>query len=139
MAAKLGALEIIVALLETAVKSSENVNSSVSNVCFFFVILSNAKLKFIYDFFFVCVQIIRKAFVAWSALVKQQPDIFDDKSLFLVITVLQKQPDDELILLILQLLRHATLMHETNRQNIMNAEIMTHFRPLIKTKNENVS
>lgn len=72
-------------------------------------------------------------------MVKGQPDIFDDKSLFLVITVLQKQPDDELILLILQLLRHATLMHETNRQNIMNAEIMTHLQPLIKSKNEEVS
>lgn len=72
-------------------------------------------------------------------MVNQQPDIFDDKSLFLVITVLQKQPDDELILLVLQLLRHATLMHETNRQNIMNAEIMTQLRPLIKTENPVVS
>lgn len=84
-------------------------------------------------------QIIKQAFVAWNALVNKQPDIFDDKSLFLVITVLQKQPNDELILLILQLLRHATLMHETNRQNIMNAEIMTQLRPLIKTNNEAVN
>lgn len=34
MAAKLGALEIIVDTLETAVKSSENVNSPVISPCF---------------------------------------------------------------------------------------------------------
>lgn len=30
-------------------------------------------------------------------------------------------------------------MHETNRQNIMNAEIMAQLRPLLKTENPDVS
>lgn len=55
MAAKLGALEIIVALLETAVKSSENVNSSVSNVCFFFCHFVECEIEIHLRFFFcVC-------------------------------------------------------------------------------------
>lgn len=72
-------------------------------------------------------------------MVNKYPDVFDEDSLLLLLSILEKQPDDELILQILQLLKHATLMHETNRQNIMNAEILTHLRPLIKSKNDSVS
>lgn len=68
----------------------------------------------------------------------KQPDIFDDKSLFIVISILNKKPDDDLILLILRLLKHATLLHELNRQNIMNAEIMSNLRPLLQSKNSEV-
>lgn len=71
----------------------------------------------------------------WNQLLEKHPDIFEDKSLNIIITILEKKPDDETILLILELLRHATLMHETNRQNIMNAEIMNHLCPLLISKN----
>lgn len=72
-------------------------------------------------------------------MVEKHPDIFDDKSLFLVLQILEQNPDDEMILLILQLLKHATLMHEINRQNIMNAAITKHLKPLLQSKNADVS
>lgn len=68
---------------------------------------------------------------AWNDLINKQPDIFDDRSLSIAITILSNDSDTELICGVLNLLKHATLMHEFNRQNIINAEIMNSLKPLI--------
>lgn len=46
---------------------------------------------------------------------------------------------DDFILLSLQNLKHASLLHEINRQNIMNVGIMSSLKPLLKTQNPDVS
>lgn len=81
---------------------------------------------------------MKEALRAWIQLLEKYPDLFDDKSLLLILNIFDQGPDDETFLLILELLKHATLMHETNRQNIMNAEIVKHLKPLLKSKNPEV-
>lgn len=92
-------------------------------------------LIFVFCFF----QVIKSALTAWNELVNKQPDIFNDKSLFLIIEILNKNLGEEFVLLALQHLKHASLLHEFNRQNIMNANIMTSLKPLLKTQNSEVS
>lgn len=83
---------------------------------------------------------LKSALTASNELINNQPDIFNDKSLYLIIEFLNaKNLGDELILLALQHLKHATLLHETNRQNIMNAGILKSIKPLLKTNNTEVS
>lgn len=82
---------------------------------------------------------IKSALIAWNELINKQPDIFNDKSLFIVVQILNKNLGDEFTLLCLQHLKHATLMHELNRQNIMNSGILSSLKPLLKTKNPEVS
>lgn len=55
-----------------------------------------------------------------------------------MVKILEKKSDSELICGVLSLLRHATLLHEFNRQNIMNAEIMKSLQPLLKSDSEEV-
>lgn len=83
---------------------------------------------------------LKSALVAANELVNKQPDIFNEKSLFLAIQVLNaKNLGDEYILLALQHLKHASLLHEINRQNIMNVGVLTSLKPLLKTNNTEVS
>lgn len=86
------------------------------------------------------VQVLRSALIASNELINKQPDIFNEKSLYLIIQVLNaKSLGDEFILLALQHLKHAALLHETNRQNIMNAGVLTSLKPFLKTNNTEVS
>lgn len=55
-----------------------------------------------------------------------------------MVKILEKKSDNELICGVLSLLKHATLLHEFNRQNIMNAEIMKSLQPLLKNDSEEV-
>lgn len=82
---------------------------------------------------------IKSALIAWNELTKKQPDIFIDKSLFLITQILNKNFGDEFTLLCLQHLKHAALSHEINRQNIMSIGILTSLKPLLKTQNTEVS
>lgn len=83
---------------------------------------------------------LKSALVAANELVNKQPDIFNEKSLFLAIQVLNaKNLGDEYILLALQHLKHASLLHEINRQNTMNVGVLTSLKPLLKTNNTEVS
>lgn len=85
-------------------------------------------------------QVLKSALIASNELINKQPDIFNEKSLFLIIEILNtKNLGDEFILLALQHLKHAALLHEINRQNIMNAGILTSLKPLLKTNNTEVS
>lgn len=83
---------------------------------------------------------LKNAVTASNELTNKQPDIFNEKSLYLMIQILNaKNLGDEFILLALQQLRHATLLHEINRRNIMNGDILTSLNPLLKTNNNEVS
>lgn len=62
-------------------------------------------------------------------MISKQPDIFDDKSMYVVLQLLEKS--DELVVLALQHLKNATVMHEINRQNIMNANILPPLKRLL--------
>lgn len=85
-------------------------------------------------------KVLKSALIASNELINKQPDIFNEKSLFLIIQVLNaKNLGDEFILLALQHLKHAALLHELNRQNIMNAGVLESLKPLIKTNNTEVS
>lgn len=72
-------------------------------------------------------------------MINKQPDIFNDRSLAIVINILDQKPDANVTCTVLNILKHATLMHEFNRQNIMNAEILKSLQPLLKIKNDEVS
>lgn len=82
---------------------------------------------------------IKSALTAWNELINKQPDIFNDKSLFNIVQIISKNLGDEFTILCLQHLKHATLLHEINRQNIMNAGIVSILKPLLKTQNSDVS
>lgn len=83
---------------------------------------------------------LKSALIASNELINKQPDIFNEKSLYLIIQILNaKNLDDEFILLSLQHLKHAALLHEINRQNMMSGEILTSLKPLLKTNNIEVS
>lgn len=128
MAANHGALEILIEILEIAMKSNDNQAVRITQILF-----CTSK-----NFTEFRSQIIKQCLRTWNQMLEQHPDIFGEKSLTIILNIWERNPDDETILLILELLRHATLMHETNRQYIMNAEIMNHFRPLLKTTNTEI-
>lgn len=86
------------------------------------------------------IQVLKSALIASNELINKQPDIFNAKSLYLIIQILNaKNLGDEFILLALQHLKHAALLHEINRQNIMNGGVLTSLKPLLKTNNTEVS
>ncbi|XP_055315485.1 armadillo repeat-containing protein 6 homolog [Sitodiplosis mosellana] len=110
MAAKLGAEEIISKIIDLALEKQEITDTSV----------------------------IKTGLIAWNEVMNKQPDIFNDKSLFIIVQILNKNLGDEFILLCLQHLKHATLLHEINRQNIMSVGILSSLKPLLKTQNPEV-
>lgn len=131
MAAKSGAHEIIENIIQLAL---EKQNTLVSRQTMTFIYISNQKETSQHF------QVLKKGLIASNELTNKQPDIFNEKSLFLMIQILNaKNLGDEFILLVLQHLKHATLLHEINRQNIMNVGILTSLKPLLKTNNTEVS
>ncbi|XP_055854103.1 armadillo repeat-containing protein 6 homolog [Episyrphus balteatus] len=83
-------------------------------------------------------EILSKCVCAAISLTNKQPDLFDAEALAMVMKLLSTNPKDELLRLTLQWLGKACIMHETNRQNIMNADIMKLLKPLVHVKNPNV-
>ncbi|XP_031617946.1 armadillo repeat-containing protein 6 homolog [Contarinia nasturtii] len=110
MAAKLGANETVSHIIHLALEKREVIDSTV----------------------------MQSALTAWNEIINKQPDIFNDKSLFLIIDIFSKNLGDAFTLLCLQHLKNATLLHEINRQNIMNVGILTCLKPLLKTENPEV-
>lgn len=82
---------------------------------------------------------IKRSLTAFNSLIVKNPDIFNDKAMFLVIQISTKNLGNEFISLSLQHLKHASLLHEINRQNIMNAGIITALKPLLKINDTDVS
>lgn len=84
-------------------------------------------------------QVVKAALIAWNELINKQPDILNDKSLFLIIQILSKNLGDDLTILCLQHIKHASVLHEFNRQNTMNSGILSSLKPLLKTQNPEVN
>lgn len=74
---------------------------------------------------------LKSALIPWNELVYKYQDIFNPRSLHLLIQILEKKLNEELILLVLHHLKYACVLHENNRQNIINANIMKYLKPLL--------
>lgn len=74
-----------------------------------------------------------------SALINKQPDIFNPETLVMLMKCLETHGTNAaLVCTALQVASRACIMHEINRQNIMNADIMRFLRPLIRSDNADV-
>lgn len=73
-------------------------------------------------------------------MVNKQPDVFDPDTLVIVIKILESnQTDVPVRCSALRLLAKACVMHETNRQNIVNADIVKYLKPLLADESSEVS
>lgn len=74
-----------------------------------------------------------------SALINKQPDIFNPELLVMLMKCLETQSANTPVLCTaLQVTSRACIMHEINRQNIMNADIMRFLRPLMASNDADV-
>lgn len=71
-------------------------------------------------------------------MINKQPDIFNPDTLVTAIKVLETHDSDTLISLVLRFLAKACIMHELNRQNIVNANIIKYLKPLVHKENAEV-
>lgn len=67
----------------------------------------------------------------WKELINKQPDIFSDRSFAVIVQILSHSSDVDLVCGALCVVKHAALLHEINRQNIINAGVVKHLVPLI--------
>lgn len=72
-------------------------------------------------------------------MVNKQPDVFDAETLLIVIKILESQTDNLVRCSVLRLLAKACVMHEINRQNIVNADIIKYLKPLLSDESSEVS
>lgn len=84
-------------------------------------------------------QILFKSLKAFNSLVNKQPDVFDAETLVIVIKILESQTDNPVRCSVLRLLAKACVMHEINRQNIVNADIVKYLKPLLSDESSEVS
>lgn len=76
--------------------------------------------------------VLGKVLAALNALINKQPDIFDPDTLVVLMKCLETRTAHKpLVCLALSVASRACVMHEINRQNIMNADIMRFLRPLV--------
>ncbi|KAH8272899.1 hypothetical protein KR018_008433 [Drosophila ironensis] len=76
--------------------------------------------------------VIHKSLTAVNSLTHKQPDLFDAEAMAVVLKLLQlEQLHEESTLLTLQWLQKACIMHEMNRQNIMNTPAIKLVKPLL--------
>lgn len=82
--------------------------------------------------------LIKKCLEAVNSLTNKQPDLFDAEAMALVLKLLalkaESQEREEITLLTLQWLQKACIMHEINRQNIMNTPALKLMKPLLAAK-----
>lgn len=80
-----------------------------------------------------------KVLAALSALINKQPDIFAAETLVVLMRCLETRADrPAVVCLVLHVVSRACVMHEINRQNIMNADIMRFLRPLVDSDSADV-
>lgn len=72
-------------------------------------------------------------------MVNKQPDVFDAETLVIVIKILENQTDVPVRCSALRLMAKACVMHEINRQNIVNADIIQYLKPLLADESSEVS
>jgi len=76
--------------------------------------------------------IIRKLIVCAHAMTNKNPDIFNDKTLAVALRLFNTQKDQQIICDLLRWIQKACLLHEKNRQLIMNEDILEkHLKPLL--------
>lgn len=82
-------------------------------------------------------EILIASLQSFNALLNKQPDLFDAESLALIIKLLQQFKDNtEILSLTLQWMGKSCIMHENNRQNIVGADIINYLKPLVGIKND---
>lgn len=131
LAATNGASAVLLTILEKELDSSDSTNFEV-------IYKINIYLVIIFIFQSLCLiqQILTNALLAIISLITKQPDVFDAETLVVSIKIFEKQQaSDNLIVHVLRLLSKACVMHEINRQNIMNADIMIYLKPLVESDN----
>lgn len=65
-----------------------------------------------------------------NSFTNKQPDIFDAEALAVILKLLSIE-DENIIILTLQWLQKASIMHEINRQNIVNAGVVKKLKPFV--------
>lgn len=79
--------------------------------------------------------LIKKCLEAVNSLTNKQPDLFDAEAMAVVLKLLSLEQNsserEEITLLTLQWLQKACIMHEMNRQNIMNTPALKLMKPLL--------
>lgn len=84
-------------------------------------------------------EIIESTLNTLITLYNNQPDIFDETALALAKQHLNLFPTNErVICLTLQWLQKCCIMHEMNRQKIINAPIIQHLKPFVTRENHKV-
>lgn len=76
---------------------------------------------------------------AFNSVINKQPDVFDPETLLIVMKILENQTDVPVRCSALRLLAKACVMHEINRQNIVNADIIKYLKPLLADESSEVS
>lgn len=80
---------------------------------------------------------LHKMILCNHAMTSKNPDIFDGKSLEIIIKVLDTQKNKNIICDVLKWIQKACLLHEMNRQTIVNEDILLkHLKPLLTTRDE---
>ncbi|KAJ6635179.1 Armadillo repeat-containing protein 6 like [Pseudolycoriella hygida] len=82
--------------------------------------------------------ILLKSLKAFNSVMNKQPDVFDADTLLIVIAILERQTDVAIRCSVLRLIAKACVMHEINRQNIMNADIVTYLKPLLADESSEI-
>lgn len=86
-----------------------------------------------------CDDLILICLKAGSALTNKHPDIFDAETLAILIKVIKNETNNnKIICCSLQWLSRACVMHETNRQNIINADIVKYLKPFMSSNDPQV-
>lgn len=83
-------------------------------------------------------QIVHKHLQTAITITNKQPDIFNDKCLSICIRLINTQQESKIHCAALKFIEKACYMHEINRQNIMNADILSFLKPLLKSDDANV-
>lgn len=82
--------------------------------------------------------LLTKSLQAANSLTHKQPDLFDAEALSVVHKLLALKDQLDITCLTLQWLQKACIMHEMNRQNIMNSSIVKLLKPLLGKDNPRV-
>ncbi|XP_017781091.1 PREDICTED: armadillo repeat-containing protein 6 homolog [Nicrophorus vespilloides] len=78
------------------------------------------------------VEVLTECFITLTSLMTKQPDLLNAAGIQLIITTLDQQTDENVIKHLLKWTRECCILHENNRQNIMDAGILDHLKPLMQ-------
>ncbi|CAG9809879.1 unnamed protein product [Chironomus riparius] len=81
--------------------------------------------------------ILHKTILCAHAITNKNPDIFNEKSLRTINKILDTEKNEHIVCDILKWIQKACLLHELNRQMIVNEELLiTHLKPLLLGRKE---